>query len=655
MRVLLLAGCWGTSFGQSVPSTFVKVTPLFGTISDAEHALTPPADEPNAEAIIVFDIGSSRFQYQGDGGFVIIFKRIKRIKVFTRAGARHAEVSIPFYFENKLETEKVYDIEAMTHNYENGQIIMRRLEGSSIYEEQISEHVKVKKFVMPHVKENTVFEFRYTMETPFLFNPPDWKFQGNIPTKYSEYSIGTDPFYEYEYIAQGIDKFDYQHSGLEHQNWKDADGKGNYTVTTFVKRNIPAFVDEGFITTPEDYIMKLDFQVAKVTYRGGGYKFYKSTWTDLCKRLLEHEDFGRYINASHRLAKDILKKEPQLMSTPENKRSQAIINYVRSELVWTGRMGYYASKSPKEVFAQKTGTAAEINLLLMALLSEAGFDATPVLLSTRSHGKVYPQYPFDHFFNYVLVFVNGPQPFLTDGTESLIAYDRIPIRSMNEKGLIVSKEAENWVDLTTRRPSLEDVNLKLTVDPANSEIRFSSMISSTEYEALDYRRNFEDDTTKIREHFQKTLDVPSLKASTYNFSTASRPYIINLTGTSRLEQVGSKAIVQPFLGFAFNENPLKQPERTYPVDITYPRNTKIKTTVFMPNGYKPSALPEPIELDNEMVLVSLKHAQIGSDLELQAEYRLKKAVYDPAEYSKVKEYFDVIIKAFNATVVLEKQ
>lgn len=652
--LLLMAGCLNTSWSQGSQSDFIKVTPSFGTLSEAETALRAPANDPNAEAITVFDIGSTRFQSRMEEGFVILFKRIKRIKVFTKAGARQAEISIPFYFEDDA-TEKVYEIEAIAHNMENGHMIMYRLDGASVYEEQLSEHWKVKKFVVPYVKENTVFEFRYTLETPFLFNPPDWKFQGTIPTKYSEYSIGTDPFYEYEFIAQGIDAFDYQHTEREFKGKMAADGRSNYMVTTFVKKNVPSFVDESFITTPEDYLMKLDFQLSKATSPTGGTKQYKTTWVNMCKRILEHEDFGKYLNASRRLAKDILKQEPQLLATPEAKRYTAIVNYVRSQVTWNRRYGYYATKSPKDVFAQKNGNAAEINLLLVALLSEAGVDAVPVLLSTRDHGKVYYQYPFEHFFNYVAVFVNGPQPFLTDGTEILIAYDRIPVRCMNENGLIVSKDAENWVSLTPRNPSEEDINLKLMADPANTKVKFSAVISSTEYEALDFRKQFENDTAKIREHFQNALDASIEKASTYNYSVASRPYIINLAGTSRLEHFGNKIVLQPFLGFGFRENPLKQPARTYPVDITYPRNTKIKATIYVPKGFKASTLPDPITVDNEMGVVALKHVPVGNDIELQAEYQLKKAIYDSTEYTRLKDYFDSIVKAFSAVVVLEKQ
>ena len=61
------------------------------------------------------------------------------------------------------------------------------------------------------------------------------------------------------------------------------------------------------------------------------------------------------------------------------------------------------SKTAKEFLNTRTGNAANINLFLCSMLNEAGIQASPVLLSTRDHGKILKDYPFQQFINYVIV------------------------------------------------------------------------------------------------------------------------------------------------------------------------------------------------------------------------------------------------------------
>ncbi len=631
-----------------------KLEPTFGMLSVAEHAVKAPAGDPDAEAVIVFDIAKTRFVNVGPKGFVIMFHRMKRVKVLTRSGVRHAEVSVPFYREDRDRSERVASVEAFTYNVENGKIVKRTLDPSTVYEEQVDERWWVKKFPIPDVRENSVFEFRYTHETPFFYNLPDWKFQDAIPTQYSEYSVGMNPFYEYDYIAQGMDKFDYQHSEPEFPEKYFGGVRYKDQVTTFVLKDVPAFKDESFITTPEDFLLKVDFQLSKVNNLDGSSRSIRTTWPELSKSLLDREGFGKYMNSCRRFAKDILSKETTLQVEPAEKKYQAIINYVRSQFRWNGRTGFQASKSPKEVVSQKTGSAAEINLFLIALLAEAGADVTPVILSTRDHGKVHTQYPFEHFFNYVVAFVNGPRPYLTDGTDSRLAYDRIPPRCLNDQGLIIATSAENWVELEPKTPSHEEVTLRLKIDETKATAQVSATLQSLEYKAYGYKSRFENDTMKIRKYFIDNHQMEVSKVTSHNYEMASRPYVMTATGVTSLEVVGAKLVVQPLLSFAIEENPFRQEKRSYPVDFVYPHSNTIRSIVTVPAGYTVEATPEPISVDNELAQIKLTSTLTGSELQVVGTYAFKKNIYMPADYEPLKALFAQIIKGFNAPVVLEK-
>ena len=71
-------------------------------------------------------------------------------------------------------------------------------------------------------------------------------------------------------------------------------------------KNVPAFNSEEFISSINDYIIKIDFQLSKIHTTSGVSIDVITTWEELSKELLTHQDFGKYINKSKRLASHLI-------------------------------------------------------------------------------------------------------------------------------------------------------------------------------------------------------------------------------------------------------------------------------------------------------------------------------------------------------------
>ena len=67
-------------------------------------------------------------------------------------------------------------------------------------------------------------------------------------------------------------------------------------------KDVPAFKSESYITSMNDYIIKVIFQLSKINYTTGGSKEIISTWPDLVKELNNNSDFGRFVAKSEKLA-----------------------------------------------------------------------------------------------------------------------------------------------------------------------------------------------------------------------------------------------------------------------------------------------------------------------------------------------------------------
>ncbi|MDE5421334.1 DUF3857 domain-containing protein [Ancylomarina sp. DW003] len=653
-----------------LPSSFCfsqKSKMQFGIINKYEQNLVTYEKDPKAEAVIIFDAGKSKF-IDADGGYNIKFTRKKRIKILNTKGIALSKISIPFYTDGYGKTENITSIEAYCYNIENGKIVRKPLDQKNIFKEQINNNWKVKKFVFPDVKKGSIIEYKYTLETPFLFNLPDWTFQDKIPTIYSEYSVHMIPFYEYTYIAQGTSRFDFNTSTISENkrtwgivNHGFATGVGNgiefaEKINVYAMKDVPAFRDESYISSPEDYFVKIDFQLSKINQPNGQVKDIVSTWSKLNKGLLDNSKFGKYLNKSKKLAKKILASQIDISSKNETLNQKNIINYVKSNFNWNGVNSKYASKTSKEFLSQKSGNSTDINLFLCALLKAAGFDAKPAILSTRNHGKIRGKHPFAHAFNNTIVLVKSEkQTYLTDGTDALLAYNRIPINCINEKGLIVEKDnPKNWIKLSTKVNSINTKSINININPEQLIAETDLSIQTNEFESLALKNSLKNDTLKIKEQLIKNGLTEIQTISTLNYNRNNLAYIINCKGKSQIEKIGNKIIVSPFLNFPIKENKLKEMKRSYPIDLIYSRTKNFESTINIPEGYKVNTLPKNYKMDNGLAEIKLECVKNENNIIVKGTYSFKKSVYKPAEYGGIKSYFNTIIKKFNEPIVFEE-
>ena len=636
----------------------------FGKILNRDLVLESYDQDKEAKAVILYDKGKSIF-FDTEKGYNIRFTRHKRIKIFDKSESQHAEISIPFFVDGYGRTEIVKSIEAITHNYENGRQIQKKVDPSTVYEEQINEHWFNKKFVFPDVQNGSVLEFRYVVETPFHFNLPDWTFQDRIPTIYSEYQVSMIPFYEYVFRIQGVSEFDYQTSvaGKVERTWGNVTksygqivGNGiefkDY-VHTYVLKDVPAFKDEAYISSLNDYIIKMDFQLAKVHSSTGNTSEIISTWPELNKALFKNDNFGKYLKKSSNQARKVLKKELELSGLDENQKAVKIVEYVKNSFEWNGYNSKYASQSPKNFMKNRIGNVAEINLFLIALLNEAGIEAEPLILSTRSHGRINGNYPFDHFTDYVIAIINTSSPFLADATEDLLPFNMLPTRCLNEKGLVVRKDGKpKWISLNSNRHSLERKVITMNIDTLSLNVNTMVSIQSTEYDSYSNRRQFADDTLEIKKYFSDKIgDIEVVM--TQGYENTSAPYSMNFQGKFETEKINKSIVIKPFLHLPLSTNRLKQKERNYPVDFVYPWEEQFQTILEVPENYTLPTLPAPFKVNDELAEINLDYDFSDGVLVAKGNYRFKKSIYEANEYPRIKKYFDDIVKHFNQPVVLE--
>ena len=624
----------------------------FGQPTQEELQMVIYEKNPEAAAVVLYDGGKSYF-FKTRDGYDIRFKRHKMVKILDKkAVEEQSEVSIPFYDDGYGKREIVQNIEAITYNFQDGMLIRKYIEKKDIFQEKVNEYWGNFKFSFPDVQKGSILEMRYEVETPFNTRLPDWEFQDKIPTVYSEYEVSMIPFYEYVFLAQGMSKWDFQNSYLEKKKrtWQNIDFQ-DY-VHIYALRDVPAFTDLNFITSKNDYIIKIDFQLSKIN-KPRYSRAYLSTWPALNKALLQNESFGKYLKNSQRLSGRIL-EGLNYENLAAKAKAIKVINYVKENFEWDGFHGKYASKAAKKFLDDKNGSIADINLFLTGMLRAVGLEAYPVILSTRDHGKIPVDYPFKHFTNYVVVMVNAEGVFLSDASEPRLPYYRLPIKCLNGDGLIVNDEDEvNWVKIENNIPSLEIHNYVIKIDSLTMDADYTISMTSTEYDAYSRRSTFNDDRKKIKDYYEKKFDQVN-EVKTRNFSNSRRPYSIYLKGRYETDKIGNSIALKPFFNKPKSKNPFTQQERNYPVDFIYPWKESYQSVIEMPIGYKLYELPKAFSVNNDIIGINLVYGKQDGKIKIKGDYELKKAFYGPDQYKEIKAYYEKIIELFNNPIVLEK-
>lgn len=629
------------------------IFPKLGKFTQEEFDQVALDLDPDASAIVLFDYGKAHFINQ-DNGLVIRFVRHTRIKILKESGLHQANISIPYYRASASSMEQILDIKASSNNLRGYEIETQFVDKKSIFEEKTNEYWRQKRFSIPGVKVGSIIEISYSHITPYMFNLADWEFQRDIPTLKSQFEVSMVPFYEYVFVAKG-DKKNLKHTykkvGIERSY---ANVRFNDIIHKFSMENIEAFYDDEFIASRDDYIKKIDFQLSKINYPNGSSKDVMTNYEDMAKELLSHQDFGKYIKSVKKTATKETLPEMNLTGLKDTEKIQTIRNFVSNQFKLNDFYGKYAMQKPRELENEKLGSIADINLYLIGLLRAAEFHVTPLILSTRAHGKVYREYPISDRFNYVIALVQLEKGQLfIDATEPSLPYYLPPSRCLNGWGLAV-KEKPEWINVYS--PYYSKKTQVNTIQFKNDKLITSVKENSTHYDANKERYGFENHK---EDFLSKKLnsDESFLKApEALNSDKHETSFNLKYSKTRPVEHFESEIYVNPFQNFEFGSNPLAQKKRDYPVDFVYKRERNFQTTIFIPDSLSIKSIPNKANLSNSLVDFDYAVNLLSpSTIQLVASYKLKKSIYEPEDFDLLKRNLKYITTILNKQIVLSKE
>lgn len=648
----------------------------FGQPDAKELTAAPFAADSGAAAVVLCDYGRSRLKGQGSG-FQVVFERVTRLKILKKAGYDWATVEVPLYRRDGNQ-EKVSSLKGFTYNLVNGAVERTKLDPAAAFLEKRTASLNVQKFTLPNVREGSVIEYSYTLTSDFLFNFQDWTFQREIPVRWSEYRTSIPVFYKYKIIYQGGRPFAVDEvregSTTLRVDEKVPSGAGptagqvvgslSISAPTeehrWVLRDLPAFRREPYLTATQDYVPRLDFQLVGEQWPDQPYRDLSGSWEKINERLLGLDEFGGRLGRPAFL-KDELAALAAQHPLPAD-RAAAVRELILRTVRYDGRDRYTAPDPARKAADAHRGTAADVNLLLIAALRGAGVEAHPVLLSTRDHGRISQEYPLVERFNYVLALVPlaAGQDLLVDATEPLLPCGTLPERCLSGTGRLIAAQggAGRWVSLAPSQRHVQYQKVDLTLD-AQGGLTGTVREEYGGYAAAAARAELASvGEKKYLADRQQRLDAwapagPALG----QVADVAKP----LTFDCALARPGSGGAgpfyLSPLAAFGERQNPFRREAREYPVDFGTAQEQTLLLTLTLPPGYELAALPKAVALDlpdgGGRYLYQAATPTPGT-VQLTSRLTLRQTSYPAGHYVGLRELYRVMLEKQAEKLVIQK-
>ncbi|HSN48533.1 MAG TPA: hypothetical protein VLR29_07195, partial [Flavobacterium sp.] len=336
-----------------------------------------------------------------------------------------------------------------------------------------------------------------------------------------------------------------------------------------------------------------------------------------------------------------------------------IFNFVKAGVKWNENGGYYCDDGVRTAYKNKTGNAAEINLMLTAMLRHAELTANPVLVSTRSNGIAL--FPSRNAFNYVIAAVETPEGMiLLDATEKYSMPNVLPLRDLNWFGRLIRKDGTSTeVDLMPKILSKEAVNMLFNLN-SDGSVDGKLRVQLSDHSALEFRKEnlatnkdsylekleTNNNNIEINDYVRENdLDLFKPIVESYSFMDNKSAEIIN-----------DKIYISPLLFLTTKENPFKQETREYPIDFGYPQQDKFNINIKIPEGFVVETLPKGINIATGENIGTFKYiiANSQNSIQIAITKDINMAIVPADFYEVLQDFYQQMIDKLNEKIILRK-
>ncbi len=606
----------------------------FGKYSQYELNLKQVDFDPEAVGVVLEEYSYNTFLSGIQNSMIH-----RRLKILKDEGKGKSDFFIRYYAENGIEN--ITKLTAQSVTYVDGVETVTKLSKDDFIEVNLGNGLKEIRIAFRNVQKGTILEYSYTKSNKSIAFLDSWVFHNDWPTLKSTYSIELPSYLNYRFLAQG-------------EKTRKADYKKNIGSYTWEVKDLLPIRGEPLVNNYRDYLEKIDFQLAGYLSQTSGFKDTYSTWKELTKFLVETEDFIHYLRPNNSL-KSMLNAYVTNESN-QMQKAKAIYTYVRDQYIHNGDYNYFPSKNLRTLIETKRGNSADINLTLIAYLKANGFNAYPLMISTKGNGRsVLVDTPFlDQFDQLIALVMIEDKEYYLDATSNelpfgyLLPYQHVyygylmkeedsglfPVKLTHKSGMVqmgnVHIEQGNILtEYTVRYSDYDAVQLKHMTDVAKAD---------TLKKDLFYIKNANIEDLSIQQKQEPRLQV--------DLKYLQKDPISD----------GNLIFIQPLTNLRWAVNPLVSTSRTFPVDLLYPFTDNYSATIQIPEGYELDDYPEKVTINfpSGEAYFNYEITPFEQSVKISATLSFKKNIIYPDSYLDLKSFMEIMITKLQEPVVLKR-
>jgi Domain of Unknown Function with PDB structure (DUF3857)/Transglutaminase-like superfamily len=628
--LLLFIALYQNSTAQKIPS--------FGKVDKEEFALKECSYDKEAPAEYLIYMAEVRYYFTSSDFVNETTTRI-RIKILNEKALEFANVRLPYYSESNRQ--KIRNIEGQTFNLNaNGEVEVTKLEKKSVMEQKLGSESEMMVFTLPNVKVGSIIEYRYEHSKRNYIEIEDWVFQQPLPVRYSEYNVEIPKELEFTYMIRRTLPVKETTEGINQ-------------TKRFIMTSIPGLDREPFMSSSKDYLQRIDFQLRAINGQPR-----MTTWPLLTEQLLENENFGLQIKKNVYKNTELPNRIKSISN--DHEKLSAIVDFVKKEVTWNGKSYFVTDEGIKNALDKHSGNSADMNLLLVSLLRDAGLKAYPLLVSTRNNGKVNATYPFLYQFNDVYVYAEINQtPYIIDATNYSNPPFLVPWDVQFTEGFLVDKELGQFVPLGDIKHRFRLIASILGEITTEGKIKGTANVVAYEYaknERLTTLRKSEKDY--LEEYFSSPHPEFKFDSLTYkNEKNDTLPLENMVQFQGSLSGSGEYLFYSPNFLMELEKNEFISDKRFTDIEFGYMQYYNMFTTLRFPTGFELEELPKNIRMILPDTSITLQRFVTKNENSISMRYTLeiKRPTYYADEYLDFKAFYAKLFEMLNEQIVFKRK
>jgi len=573
-----------------------------------------------------------------------------RIKILTEEGRKYANVEIPYW---KAVTG-ISGIRARTI-HADGSIV--NFEGkileNTIVKSKTQKYL-AKTFAMPDVQVGSIIECHYTYDfEDYYIYWSKWMVSEDLFTKKAVFSL------------KPYEKFAVQ------WNWPaglppgtDPPKLGPDLIVRMTAVNVPAFQEEDHMPPENELKFLVNFVYSEDGFESEPDRFWKKYGEKQNKQTEKFVDRRKAMEQA----------DSQIISPADSADAKLRKIYARCQQVKNLDFERRQDRAKEEkikpnenvedVWKKGVGSGHDVNLLFLALVRAAGFEAYYVRLSGRS----------EYFFNQkrmntaqldadtVLVKSEGKDLYLDPATK-FAPYGLMPWPETGVAGLRLDKQGGTWIQTEIPESSackvVRQADLKLNEEGG---LEGQVKVTYTGLEALDRRlgQRF-GDATQRKEYLEEELK--NVIPATAEVELKNKPdwdssdeklmaeYDVKIPGWA--SSAGRHVVLPLGLFAGAQKHVFEHTQRTQPIYFSYMFQTEDQTKITLPAGWKVGSLPTEVHLDAKAAEYRIQAEKKENALQVTRTLRSDIVLYQPSVYPALRDFYQKLRSGDEQQVVLQ--